>query len=69
MLILDKKWAEVLISQPETGMGYQAATVHLSDGRRFDGVMIVEGKITIINGDPNIPFLEEEIANIIVTGC
>jgi hypothetical protein len=68
MLTLDKKWAEVLISQPETGMGYQVATVHLSDGRQFSRVMIVGGKITSIDGDQNIPFLEKDIDNIIVTG-
>jgi len=41
MLALDKKWAKVLISRPETGMGYQIVSVRLKDGRRFERVMIV----------------------------
>lgn len=56
-----------MISQPETGMGYQVATIHLKDGRLFERVMVVGGTITDINGDPNIPFVEEEIDRITVT--
>ena len=48
-------------------MGYQVATIHLKDGRRFERVMIVGGTITSINGDKNIPFVEEAIDGITVT--
>ena len=52
MIALDKKWAKVLTTQPETGMGYQIASICLKDGRRFERAVIVGGTITSINGDP-----------------
>jgi hypothetical protein len=64
MLALDKKWAKVLMSQPETGMGYRIVSVLLKDGRRFERVMIVGGMITSINGNPDVPFAESEIEDI-----
>jgi hypothetical protein len=64
MLALDKKWAKVLISRPEAGMGYQIFSVLLKDGRRFERVMIVGGMITSINGNPDVPFAESEIEDI-----
>ena len=67
MIALDPKWAKVLISQPETGMGYQIATVLLKNGRRIERVMIVGGQITSVNGEPNIPFGGDAIENIVVT--
>ena len=67
MLTLSPKWAKTLVSQPETGMGYQIATVLLKDGRKFDRVMIVEGRITNIAGSEDIPFGEEQIDRILVT--
>jgi hypothetical protein len=66
MLALDKKWAKVLISRPETGMGYQIVSVCLKDGRRFERVMIVGGMITSIDGDPDVPFAESDISDIVV---
>jgi hypothetical protein len=48
-------------------MGYQVATVHLRDGRRFEQAMIVGGQITSIKGDPNISFSESDIEQIVVT--
>jgi len=48
-------------------MGYQVASVILKDGRRFDQVVIVEGRITRMKGIKNIPFSEDEIADIVVT--
>ena len=48
-------------------MGYQIATILLKDGRKFDRVMIVEGRITSIANSEDIPFSEEQIAQIIVT--
>ena len=68
MLQLSDKWGPRLVRQPETGMGYQIATVVLSDGRRFDDVLIQEGLITRIKGLTEIPFTESEIVDIIVTG-
>ena len=67
MLHLDKKWAKVLLAQPETGMDCQIASVFLKDGRRFDKVTIVSGIITNVGGDKKIPFREDEIVDIKVT--
>jgi hypothetical protein len=66
MLALSNKWAPTLVSQPETGMGYQIASVFLTDGRRFERVVIVGGYITKIGDSADIPFKEEEIERIVV---
>lgn len=68
MLQLSDKWGPRLAEQPETGMGYQIATVILSDGRRFKDVLIQAGVIARIKGLTVIPFGEAEIADIVVTG-
>ena len=67
MITLSQRWLAELIDKPETGMGYQIVRVVLSDGRRFDQVAVVEGRITQIRGLADIPFTEEEIAQIILT--
>ena len=67
MLQLSDRWAARLISQGESGMGYQVATVILRDGQRLDGALIVGGVITRISGRPDIPFGEADIADIVVT--
>jgi len=66
MLALSNRWIPVLVSQPETGMNYQIASILLKDGRRFDRALIVGGHITKIGDSADIPFGEEEIANIVV---
>ena len=66
MLALSNKWAKTMVSQPETGMGYQIASVFLIDGRRFDHVTIVGGYITKIGSSTDIPFDEAEIEKIVV---
>jgi hypothetical protein len=66
MLALSHKWAPILLSQPETGMGHQIASVFLLDGRRFDHVTIVGGYITKIGASSAIPFNEAEIERIVV---
>ena len=67
MLQLSDKWAPVLLAQPETGMGYQIATITLKDGRTFSKTVIVGGVITETGGQKVIPFMEYEIAEIVVT--
>jgi hypothetical protein len=44
MLPLSGKWARKLAAEPETGMGYQIASIVLKNGNRFD--QVVEGNIT-----------------------
>lgn len=67
MLRLSKKWAPALLVQPETGMGYQMATVVLKDGRRYKRVTIIEGAHTEVSGESSVPFEEGEIAETRVT--
>jgi len=64
---LSDQWLEFLTNQPETGMGYWVATVVLKDGRKFDRVVIVGDLITQIYGRNDIPFEENDVAEIIVT--
>ena len=45
MLPLSGKWASKLAAEPETGMGYQIASILLKDGKRFDQVVIVGEKL------------------------
>jgi len=67
VLELSEKWAPVLATQPETGMGFQIVSVFLNDGRHFDRVTVVGGIITQVNGESEIPFTENEISDIRVT--
>ena len=67
MITLSTSWAQELVSQPETGMGYQIASIYLKNGQRYDQVMAVEGRITSIKDDHNIPFTEADIERIVVT--
>ena len=68
MINLSEKWVPRLVGQPETGMGYQVVTVSLIDGQKFDNVMIVGGTITSVGGSEDIPFSEDQIHDIKVTG-
>jgi hypothetical protein len=67
MLQLSDKWGPVLVSQPETGMGYQIASIILHDGTRYDQAVIESGCITRIRNYDEIPFKEKDIAEITVT--
>ncbi len=67
MLQLSDKWGPKLVSQPETGMGYQVASIILEDGTRYDQALIEAGYVTRIRGLKIIPFSEEQIADIVVT--
>lgn len=67
MLQLSDEWGPILVSMPETGMGYQVASVILNDGSRYDQVLIEAGYITQIRAQRDIPFSEDQIAEIIVT--
>lgn len=67
MLQLSDKWAPFLTSQPETGMSYQVVSITLTDGSCFVDAVIVGGCITRIRGRADIPFVEDQIAEIRVT--
>ena len=67
MVTLSDSWGPKLVAQGETGMGYQIATIVLKDGSRFKQATIVGRNITKIRNLDQIPFKEEDIAEIIVT--
>jgi hypothetical protein len=67
VLRLSERWREFLLSQPETGMGYQIVSVVLRNGRRYDCVVVVDGCIAEIRGDQEIPFGVGDIEEMIVT--
>jgi hypothetical protein len=61
------KWMERVKALPETGMGYTIASVTLRDGRRFGQVVIDSGILSRVRGRPDIPFSEDDIAEITST--
>jgi hypothetical protein len=67
MLSLSKSWLEYLRSQPETGMGYQVVTIKTKDGKIFPQAVVDSGHVTRIRRFSEIPFTQEEIAEITVT--
>jgi hypothetical protein len=67
MLGLSKTWLDYLGSQPETGMGYQVVTIKTTDGRFFPQAVVDSGHVTRIRGFSEIPFSQQEIAEITVT--
>ena len=67
MIKLSGKWLDYLNKQPETGMGYQIVSVIKKNGVRYDRVIVDSGYITRIKDISNIPFDEQDIAEIIVT--
>jgi hypothetical protein len=67
MLLLGKKWVGTLSREHETGMGYQVVTIFLRDGRRYEGVVVVDGTISKVAGSTLLPFVEEDIERIAVT--
>jgi hypothetical protein len=64
MLALSNKWAKRLVTQPESGMGYQNASVLLKNGERFENAVIRGGYIVSVGASANVPFSEEDIEDI-----
>lgn len=67
MITLSDSWGPKLVAQGETGMGYQIATIVLKNGFQFKQAVIVGNNITKIRNLKEMPFREEDIAEIIVT--
>jgi hypothetical protein len=68
VLTLSDKWASILNNKAETGMGYQIVSVHLLDGRRIDGVVVIQSALMSLGAkSAPVPFAEAEIADIVVT--
>jgi hypothetical protein len=43
--MLPKVWQEFLAKKPETGMGYQIASLQLKDGRKIEDVAIIHSSL------------------------
>ena len=67
MITLSTKWGQELAKMPETGMGYQIASITLKNGKKFNQAVIIEGNITQLRGCKDIPFNEDQIEKIIIT--
>jgi hypothetical protein len=52
---------------PETGMGYTIVSITLVDGRTFDQAIIASGYLHRIRGRSDVPFSEDDIADIRAT--
>jgi len=61
------KWADYLVNQPETGMGYWVVSVTLKDGRSYDRVVVNGGLVTQVYGEDTVPFDPDDIVDIKVT--
>ena len=48
----------------EAGMGYVVVSVALTEGRNYPQVLIDSGILSRIRGLPNIPFADDDIAEI-----
>ena len=67
MLTLSDRWILDLAYEPESGMGYQIASVTLKDGRVFQKTTIIDRVfIADVGGDTRIPFSEADIRSIVV---
>ena len=51
----------------ETGLGYQAVSVRLKDGRYFDQAIASEVCIIAVRGYEDVPFAPDEVASVTVT--
>ncbi len=68
MLKLSDKWGQILNDEAETGMGYQVVSVHLRDGRAFDGVVVIDSSMMKLNAHTSdVPFVDDDIADIVLT--
>jgi hypothetical protein len=50
----------------ETGLGYQAVSVQLRDGRHFDQAIASEGCIIAVRGYGDVPFTHDEVEYVAV---
>ena len=58
--------ADHLKESEETGLGYQAVSVELKDGRRFDQAVASEGCIIQVRGYQDVPFAADDVASVFV---
>ncbi len=63
-LKLPVRWTEFLLSQPESGMGYQRVAVRLVDGRRFEHALVFNAEQLEIKEETELN--PDEIADITI---
>lgn len=61
---LPQKWVDVLVSSPETGMGYQVVDLTLTDGRTLHGVRVYNCEVLALPEEMSVR--PEEIEDITV---
>jgi hypothetical protein len=64
---LSDRWSTFLLTQPETGMGYQVARLTLRDGRQFDGLIVVDGIASGLPPAVEAGLADDDIVEIVVT--
>ena len=64
---LADRWSTFLLTQPETGMGYQVVRLTLRDGRQFDGVTVVDGIASGLPPAVEAGLADDDIVEIVVT--
>ncbi len=66
--IVPDKIKDYLVSQPETGMGYQVVTVYINNGKKFEKVLVTNAsEIESVDGNPDIPFNAFDIVKVELT--
>lgn len=61
------RWRLKVKNLGETGMGYTVVAVTLKDGRKFNQAVIDTGIMSRVRGLADIPFTEDDIADIVAT--
>jgi hypothetical protein len=58
------KWADAVRALGETEKGYTIVSIALTDGRRFNQVLIDSGYLSRVRGLFDVPFSENDITEI-----
>ena len=62
-LTLGKKWVELLVNLPESGMGYQRVLVRLKDGRNVQNAIVFNSELLEVP-DEIPPFKSDDIVDV-----
>ncbi len=62
-LTLEKKWVELLVNLPESGMGYQRVQIRLKDGRNVENVVVFNSEVLQVP-DEISPFKSDDIVDV-----
>ena len=62
-LTLEKKWVELLVNFPESGMGYQRVLIRLKDGRNVENAVVFNSEVLQVP-DEIPPFQSDDIVDV-----